>query len=159
MFQCPNSGKRVLKIPFFSTTTVFNTQKFSSYCESKNFEEKNNFKMKKSYLTFLLSIGLTIGVNAQSEKPQSRLKYVYSETTPESIQELKKLTEGNNEVFKKAKNRIAKYEKGGDIILSTEQYSHIQARINNSKISQNDEELAYADKARKKYVVVTDLLK
>ena len=115
--------------------------------------------MKKSYLTLLLSIGLSIGVNAQNEKQNNKVRYVYSETTPESIEELKKLTAGDKESFYKAKNRILKYEREGDIILSTKQYSHIQARINNSKISQNDEELAYADKARKKYVVVTDLLK
>ena len=115
--------------------------------------------MKKSYLTLLLSIGLAIGVNAQSEKQPNTIRYVFYATTPESLEELNKLVKGDREALTKARTRIAKYEQYGDIILSTEQYSHIKKRIDFAKNNSNKEELAYADKARKKYVVVTDLLK
>jgi len=120
--------------------------------------------MKKSYLTFLLSIGLVIGVNAQSEKEKDKqVVYNYSSSSTKSLQELRKLTKGNKDEYNTALSNIKKLESAGKIILSTKEYEPIKDRINSApKYPSNPKEIEqriYADEANKSYVVITDLLK
>ena len=84
--------------------------------------------MKKSYLTLLLSIGLAMGVKAQSGK-ESSLRYVYSETTEEAINELEELTKGERTLKDNAYRLMRKYQKSGVIFLSSDQYGVIVNKI------------------------------
>lgn len=112
--------------------------------------------MKKIYVTLLLTMSLVIGVNAQSEKEQ-KIKYVYTSTTSEALEELNSLSKGDRLIKDEAIKLMNKYEKSGVIFLSSLQYQIIKERID--AVANNEEDEQYAKEASEKYMSITDLLK
>lgn len=88
-------------------------------------------------------------------------QYVFSETTTEALQELKeKVTDPEKYNFYKRK--IEEFEKSGKVILSTEQFYYIKLRIDGVKqnpLTEEEVEMkAYVDKAKKKYISISDII-
>lgn len=94
---------------------------------------------------------------------QNKIQYVFSETTESAIGELRMLLNNDEVKISNVIEKIKQLESQGKIILSTSEYAPIKSRIDAVKENPIDEteiELkAYAVSAKKRYIVITDLLK
>ena len=94
---------------------------------------------------------------------QNKIQYVFSETTESAIGELRMLLNNDEAKISNVIEKIKQLESQGKVILSTSEYAPIKSRIDAAKENPIDEteiELkAYAVSAKKRYIVITDLLK
>jgi hypothetical protein len=94
---------------------------------------------------------------------QNKIQYVFSETTESAIGELRILLNNDEVKISNVIEKIKQLESQGKIILSTSEYAPIKSRIDAVKeypIDETEIELkAYAVSAKKRYIVITDLLK
>ncbi len=94
---------------------------------------------------------------------QNKIQYVFSETTESAIGELRMLLNNDEVKISNVIEKIKQLESQGKVILSTSEYAPIKSRIDAAKENPIDEteiELkAYAVSAKKRYIVITDLLK
>ena len=108
----------------------------------------------------LLTLGTVVAQKADNATNHS-VRLVYSECTQNSKQELSDLLKEDKIALKEAYNKYYKFCKEGKIILSSKEYAPIKQRIETfdaSNGNQNSEASIYAKNARKKYVLVTDLI-
>lgn len=94
---------------------------------------------------------------------QQKVQYVFSETTESAIGELRFLLKNDEEKISNVILKIKDLESQGKIILSSSEYAPIKTRIESvvtTPVTETEIELkAYADAAKKRYVVITELLK
>lgn len=116
--------------------------------------------MKKIYLIIVLAITTSAVSYAQESK---QIRYVYTNSTQNSINELKELTKDNQDSYTIAYYKYQELEREGKIILSTNEYKPIKEKIENMPKNPMDEidyeKIKFAKKAADRYVVVTELLK
>lgn len=102
---------------------------------------------------FLFLAGLSFG---------QEVKYVYQSTTAAAIDELNSLV-SDYEERREVLLIIKKLEKSGKVVLSTKEFEPIQKFIDNTpNPPMNEQEVemsVYARKAKKRYVLITDLIK
>tara|TARA_Y100000385_G_scaffold223609_1_gene233738 strand:- start:298 stop:663 length:366 start_codon:yes stop_codon:yes gene_type:complete len=109
---------------------------------------------------FLFSLGTVLAQKSDNATNHS-VRLVYSECTQNSKQELRDLLKNDKVAIKEAYNKYYRFCKEGKIILSTKEFAPIKQRIetfDSSNGNQNSEASMYAKNARKKYVLVTDLI-
>ena len=117
--------------------------------------------MKKltTLVSFLMLVNMIFGQEKQ-ELNNTKVKYVYSQSTTNSYNEMCDLLHNNREALKIAMTKYKKSTKEGKIILSTIEYMPIANRIAKYESSNNVnyEEKIYVQKALGKYILVTDLI-
>ncbi len=122
--------------------------------------------MRTLYLTLglTLTLGTTNCLLAQNQNSE-KVRYVYSSTTQESYNEIELLTVNKPDERQSALKKLQEYQKKGKVILSTKEYAPIKTRIEKAPTNADPadanayEEMLYAQKVAKRYVVVTELLK
>ena len=117
--------------------------------------------MKKIYL---LVAGLSLATLSFSQEQTSKFtQLVYSGTTDNSLLELEKLIKGDEKMYDIAMMKLELLEMKGKVILSSEEYSPIKERIEMATEKPMDDKeielMHYANKAKNRYVVVTELVK
>lgn len=94
---------------------------------------------------------------------QNQVKYVHKKSSDEALSELVQKTRSDITKFQSALTALDSLESSGKVVLSTREYAFIRSRIinrpQNPTTSNEMEEVAYVDKAKLKYIVVTDLIK
>jgi hypothetical protein len=117
--------------------------------------------MKKltTLVSFLMLVNMIFGQETQ-EPNSTKVKYVYSQSTVNSYNEMCDLLHNNKEALNLAMTNYKKSTNEGKIILSTIEYMPIAQRISKYESNNNvsDEEKTYVQKALGKYVLVTDLI-
>jgi len=102
---------------------------------------------------FLFLAGLSFG---------QKVRYVYSSTTAAAIDELNLLV-GDYEKRKAVLLNIKALEAKGKVVLSTKEFEPIQKKIMNVPITPKGateiEMSVYAENAKNRYVLITDLIK
>jgi len=102
---------------------------------------------------FLFLAGLSFG---------QKVRYVYSSTTAAAINELNLLV-GDYEKRKAVLLNIKALEAKGKVVLSTKEFEPIQKKIMNVPITPKGateiEMSVYAENAKNRYVLITDLIK
>ena len=102
---------------------------------------------------FLFLAGLSFG---------QKVRYVYSSTTAAAINELNLLV-GDYEKRKAVLLNIKALEAKGKVVLSTKEFEPIQKKIMNVPITTKGateiEMSVYAENAKNRYVLITDLIK
>ena len=102
---------------------------------------------------FLFLAGLSFG---------QKVRYVYSSTTAAAIDELNLLV-GDYEKRKAVLLNIKAHEAKGKVVLSTKEFEPIQKKIMNVPITPKGateiEMSVYAENAKNRYVLITDLIK
>jgi hypothetical protein len=95
-----------------------------------------------------------------SQQTNTKIKYVYSETTTNSYKEICNLLKDDTEALKKALKNYYKLIEQGKVILSTNEYAPISEKISEYKLnpSINMENKTYAQIALNKYVLVTEII-
>lgn len=113
----------------------------------------------RKFIATVLILHFTIICFSQSIKT-STVRYVYSQCTTESKKELHSLFKNDLASLKIANKKYFDFCKEGKVILSTKQYEPILKVINSQKNNTNisDEQKIFSELAKKKYVLVTDLI-